>query len=77
MLTLNEKGIDVIINKINNKGLKSFWNNYDLVVWEKNISGYFFVNGMFMDDTWGTSVKFKINKDGLWRLPKKYVKYFK
>jgi hypothetical protein len=77
MLVLNEKGVDVIIKKINKNGLKSFWNNYSLVVWEKDISGYFLVNGMFMDNLWGTSSEFKINNDGLWRMPKQYVKYFK
>lgn len=77
MLTLNEKGVNVIIKRINNKGLKSFWINYDLIIWEKNISGYFLQNGLFMNNIWGTSIKFKINNDGLWRLPKQYVKYFK
>ena len=62
---------------LNENGLKSFWNNYSLVVWEKDISGYFLVNGMFMNNSWGRSSEFKINNDGLWRMPKQYVKYFK
>jgi hypothetical protein len=40
MLTLTSLGVDVFINKSKTKTQESFWNNYDLVIWNKNSSGY-------------------------------------
>lgn len=77
MLYLNELGVDVFIKRYKDKLQDSFWNNYDLVLWEKDISGYYNVNGMYHKDNWGTHEKFIVNKNGSWGLPKKYVKYFK
>ena len=77
MLCLTEKGVEVFIKRYNNKHQKSFWDNYDLLIWNKNHSGYTNVNGLFKDNSWGTVDKISISNQGTWKLSKKYVKYFK
>lgn len=77
MLYLNTLGVDVFIKRYNGNLQDSFWNNYDLVLWEKDNSGYFSMDGMYHKNSWGKYKKFIVNENGSWRLPKKYVKYFK
>jgi hypothetical protein len=77
MLYLNELGVDVFIKRYNHKLQDSFWNNYDLVLWEQDSSGYYNANGMYHKSNWGTHKKFIVNKNGSWGLPKQYVKYLK
>lgn len=76
MLTLTPLGVDIFINRAESKKQKLFWKNYDLVIWNKNSSGYSDKNGMFLKE-WGLAEIIPVNKDGLWKLPKRYVKYFK
>lgn len=76
MLTLTSLGVDVFINKSKTKNQKSFWNNYDLIIWSKNSSGYSDKRGMFLKE-WGMAEIIPVNEQGLWKLPKRYVKYFK
>jgi hypothetical protein len=77
MLVLNEAGVDIFIKRFGGGATQSFWNNYELVIWNKNASGYSSPNGMFKGDAWGLAHRVQINNDGVWKLPKKYVKYFK
>jgi len=76
MLNLTSMGVDIFINKAKSKTQEPFWNNYDLVIWNKNSSGYFDKNGMFRKE-WGLAEIITVNDQGIWKLPKKYVKYFK
>lgn len=77
MLVLTEAGVDIFIKRFDNNKSKSFWNNYDLIIWKKDESGYSSKDGMFKGDAWGTAHKVSVSNDGVWKLPKKYVKYFK
>lgn len=77
MLVLNETGVDLFIKRFDGKSSKSFWNNYELVIWNQNPSGYSSINGMFNGGVWGLAHKVQIDNNGVWKLPKKYVKYFK
>ena len=76
MLNLTELGVEIFIKRSNSKTVKSFWDNYSLVVWKKNNSGFTNKNGLFKNE-WGIAEKFAINNDGLWKLPSQYVKNFK
>jgi len=76
LLNLTELGVEVLIKKNKHKNVKAFWENYDLVVWKKDASGFTNPKGMFRND-WGTAEKFFVENDGTWRLPVKYVKFFK
>jgi hypothetical protein len=76
MMFLNESGVDVLIKKISSPKSCAFWNNYDLVVWHKDASGYMHKNGMFKKE-WGLAETIAVNEQGVWKLPKRYVKYFK
>jgi hypothetical protein len=69
-------GVDIFINKAKSKTQEPFWNNYDLVIWNKNSSGYSDKKGMFRKG-WGLAEIITVNDQGIWKLPKKYVKYFK
>jgi hypothetical protein len=60
MLNLTELGVEVFIKKA--KNVTPFWDNYDLVIWKKDINGFTNVKGMFK---------------GIWKLPTKHVKHFK
>ena len=77
MLHLNEKGVEVFIKRSQSKFQESFWNNYDLVIWKKDTGGYTDINGMYRKDSWGKAEKISVNNNGMWNLPKKYVRYFK
>ena len=76
MLNLTELGVEVFIKRSNSKNVQSFWNNYSLVIWKKNNSGFTNKSGLFKNE-WGIAEKFAINNDGLWKLPSQYVKIFK
>jgi RNAse (barnase) inhibitor barstar len=76
LLNLTELGVDVLIKKAKSKDLDSFWNNYSLVIWEKDQLGFTNNKGSFRNK-WGIAEEFAINNDGLWKLPTKYVKIFK
>jgi hypothetical protein len=76
LLNLTELGVEVFIKRSNSKTVKSFWDNYSLVVWKKNNSGFTNKNGLFKNG-WGIAEEFAINNDGLWKLPTQYVKNFK
>lgn len=77
MLTLNHKGVEVFIRKFKKDNQESFWNNYTLLIWQKDPSAYSNIKGMFRYDSWGRVEKILIDNSGVWKLPKKYVKYFR
>ena len=77
MLNLNLKGVDVFIKRTQLKSMKTFWDNYDLIIWQKNFDGYTNKQGMYYDNTWGIANRVPINEKGIWELPIKYVRYFK
>ena len=74
MLNLNELGVEVFMKRAHN--LKSYWDNYDLIIWKKDNSGFSNIKGMFKDG-WGTAERIAVDNNGIWKLPAKYVKYFK
>jgi hypothetical protein len=76
MLNLTMQGVEVFIKRFQNKNQESFWDNYDLIIWKNNPNAYTDKNGMFRN-SWGISEKVIVNDQGVWELPKKYVKYFK
>ena len=75
MLNLTELGVEVFIKKA--KNIVPYWDNYDLIIWKKDISGYTSIKGIFKNDTWGTAEKISVNNQGIWKIPTKYVKHFK
>jgi hypothetical protein len=77
MIYLYESGVDVLKKRASSNNLEIRWDNYDVILWQKNSSGFFNVNGEYRKNNWGISSKFAVNKDGVWILPAKYVKYFK
>ena len=76
MLHLNLLGAQIFIDRSKAKNQKAFWNNYELIIWKKDASGYTRKDGMFLNE-WGTAEKISVNNEGIWKLPKKYVRYFK
>ena len=77
MLNLTELGVEVFIKKTQLASLNPFWDNYDLVIWKKDHSGFTNINGMYRNDAWGKVERISVSNNGIWKLPKKYVKYFK
>lgn len=77
MLNLTLTGVDVFIKKSKTKTQESFWNNYDLVIWKKDVGGFSNTNGLFRKDAWGTAEVISVDCNGIWKLPTKYVKHFK
>jgi hypothetical protein len=74
MLKLNEIGVNLLIKRA--KDVSPYWDNYNLIIWKKDPSGFTNIKGLFRD-TWGIAETFSVNNEGVWELPKKYVKYFK
>jgi hypothetical protein len=77
VLNLTLKGVEVFINRLQTNKEEAFWNNYDLVIWKKDNSGYSDVKGIYRNDAWGKAEKISVNSEGIWKLPNKYVKHFK
>ena len=77
MLNLTLKGVEVFMERSKTKSQESFWDNYDLIVWKKDHSGFTSIKGMFRKDSWGVAERVSVNEKGIWKLPKSYVKYFK
>jgi hypothetical protein len=77
MLYLTADGVDIFINKCQARPQDIFWKSYDLIIWKKNENGYSNVAGMYRNNSWGIAEKFSVNENGVWSLPKKYVKYLK
>lgn len=77
MLNLTLKGVEVFIDRLRTNKEEAFWNNYDLVIWKKDNSGYSDVKGIYRNDAWGKAEKISVNSEGIWKLPNKYVKHFK
>jgi hypothetical protein len=77
MLHLNTLGVEVFINKSKSFNTDPYWDNYDLVIWHKDNGGFSNIKGMFRKNAWGIAEKISVNKDGIWILPKKYVRYLK
>jgi hypothetical protein len=75
MLNLTELGVEVFIKRA--KNIVPYWDNYDLVIWKKDINGFTSIKGIFKQDTWGTAERISVNNNGIWKLPTKYVKHFK
>lgn len=75
MLNLTELGVEVFIKKA--KNVTPFWDNYDLVIWKKDVNGFTNVKGMFKENTWGTAERISVDSNGIWKLPKKHVKHLK
>ena len=76
MLHLNLLGAQIFIERSKTKTQSAFWNNYELIIWKKDANGYTRKDGMFLNE-WGTAEKISVDNQGIWKLPKKYVKYFK
>lgn len=77
MLHLNPLGVEVFINRLKSKNIDPHWDNYDLIIWRKDASGFSNIKGMFREGAWGVAERISITNDGTWVLPVKYVKYFK
>ena len=77
MLNLTLKGVEVFIDRLQATKEQAFWNNYDLVIWKKDNSGYSDIKGIYRNDAWGKAEKISVNSEGIWKLPNKYVKHFK
>jgi len=75
MLNLTERGVEVFIRKA--KNIQPFWQNYDLIIWRKDNSGFTNISGMFKNNSWGIVEIVSVDSNGIWKLPKKYVKHFK
>lgn len=77
MLNLTLEGVEVFMRRYNTSNQESYWDNYDLVIWKKDNNGFTNVKGLFRKDNWGVSEKISVDQNGMWRLPKKYVRHFK
>lgn len=77
MLNLTLKGVEVFIKKSQTNRQESFWDNYDLMIWKKDSGGYTSIKGMYRKDNWGIAERVSVNNEGIWKLPAKYVRYFK
>ena len=77
MLHLYENGVEVLRKKANNNKLEIYWNNYNLIVCNKNHGGFSSTEGAYRNNSWGIKKEFLVNEKGTWALPSIYVKYFR
>lgn len=77
MLYLYENGVEILKKKINGKNLDSYWSNYNFIIWKKDQGGFSNTKGVYRNNSWGIISEFEVNAKGAWKLPLKYVRYFK
>jgi hypothetical protein len=77
MLHLTQRGVEVFIGRYSKKDQESYWDNYDLLIWKQDHSGFTNIKGLFRKNAWGLADRVSVDSNGIWKLPKKYVKYFK
>jgi hypothetical protein len=77
VLHLNQTGVDVLIKRFNCNSKTAYWENYDLVIWNKDHSGYTNIKGLYRNNAWGIAERVSVSTKGTWVLPRKYVKYFR
>jgi hypothetical protein len=77
VLNLTLKGVEVFIERSKTEKQESYWDNYDLLIWKQNPGGFTSIKGMFRKNSWGITERISVNEQGVWKLPKNYVKYFK
>lgn len=77
MLYLTLKGVEVFMKKSKTKSQESFWENYDLLIWKQSAGGFTDTKGMFRKNQWGVTERISVNKNGIWKLPTKYVRHFR
>lgn len=59
------------------KNIVPYWDNYDLIIWKKDKTGFTNIKGIFRANSWGTAERISVGNNGIWKLPIKYVKHFK
>ena len=77
MLHLYENGVEILRKKLDSKKLDSYWENYNLIIWKKDLGGFSNTKGVYRNNSWGIANEFSVSTEGTWDLPLKYVKYFK
>ena len=55
-------------------GTQVFWDNYDLIIWKPERSGYTRTNGMLRDGDWGIHERVRLNSRGRYSVPEFYAK---
>ena len=65
MLNLTHRGVEVFIDRYKKNNQESFWDNYDLIIWEKNASGFTSIKGMFRKNAWGVAENVSVNSEGI------------
>jgi hypothetical protein len=76
MLHLYENGVEILRKKLKKTNLDTYWDNYNFIIWKKDIGGIYDINGVYRNNTWGIANKFPVTTKGTWALPSKYVRYF-
>ena len=51
-----------------------YWDGWDIVSWVRNPNGATNIRGMFRDGSWGIAKYFRMNSNGEWAVPDKYVR---
>lgn len=77
VLNLTLKGVEVFIERSKTKNQESYWDNYDLMIWKSDHSGFTNIKGLFRKNKWGVAERISVDEKGIWKLPTKYVKHFK
>lgn len=47
----------------------TWWENYDLIVWQPTPTGWSKQNGRYHNGQWGTAKRIIVNRNGLWKVP--------
>lgn len=51
------------------------WDGWDIVTWRKDPRGYSDRRGKFINGSWGILFRYKVQRDGTWRIPSNYVNF--
>jgi hypothetical protein len=47
----------------------TWWENYDIVIWNPSPGGWSKKNGRFHNNQWGIAKRIVVTNDGLWKVP--------
>jgi hypothetical protein len=76
-MNIDEHKVNKFIKRFKTNNQEAYWDNYTLIIWRKDSSGFSNVRGLFRNNCWGLSEKISVGDNGMWELPHRYVKYIK
>lgn len=72
-VVVDYNSVETFVDEQTQKGNDVSWDGWTLVFFKQNPNGFNDRNGAFKDGKWGVKARVDVDRDGLWKIPVKYV----